>query len=517
MLQCVVLEPTKQFHDPLGQKYKKFFAKAGYDVNCIFVETEKDLRKILTQKNMDIFISDLSFDTEDFAGLLVVRSIKIDFPDIFIIGNSRADIGYRQVAARLPSFDLFIEKGGLYGDDASYLEETRKEFLNKFRRNPDIVISEKSEFLDDSSRKIKKRDFESLVSQVLFFGHGSDGAVTPKEAVFIPLSGGRSSSMVYKLLGQNQDGHTITVPAVFKISPIQNALCEKANYDAYVKWILPYSWRVDILGFGVTKKWGAVCYSFIKSGYDDFDALAKYIMEGKDQIIKEAFSKVFDPSKKHWYSDHFLSKESNINERYDSRYFGSVSTRNETSRFFIENIQNLFNANVSPNGFRVFGEKYMRPEARLFGQPNGDYHSCICHGDLNGNNLIVSESGEVIFIDFQETGRGHVFEDFVTMEAGLRLNYLLHDEQPKENEWLEFLDAERKVSKIENLDSHKGLFKHIWSIRSLAKQNFPFEDFSSYYYGVAAFNFRLLRLKGLTSTQIGRTIIAILVALENLN
>ncbi len=519
MLQCIVLEPTKQFHEQLSSKYKEFFSNVGYDSTFTFVDTEKNLRQILSKSNVDIFISDLSFNTEDFAGLLIVRSIKQDYPDIYIIGNSGVDIGYRQVAARLPSFDMFVEKCGLYANDSKYLNVLRNEFLSTFKRNPDIIISKKSTYLKGINNKIKKRDFESLVSQVLFFNHNSDNTIIPKEAFFTPIcdSGGKSGSFVSKLFGQNHKGEIITVPAIFKISSKENALREKDNYDAFVKWILPYSCRVDILGFGITKSLGAICYSFIKSDYEDFDSLTKYMIDQNNKIIETAINEVFHPSKRHWYSKHFLSGGRNINERYYSRYFGSGSSKNLASKLFNDSVQTIFGAKINSNYINVLDRDYVHPVDRLFGRPNGFYHTCICHGDLNSNNIIVSESGEFIFIDFQETGRGHVFEDFITLESSLRLYYPDDREQIKKNEWLDIIDMERKICRIESQENYSNLFKHISLIRNLANNNFPFEDFSNYYYGIAAFNLRLLRLKGLTSSQIGRIIITILVALENLD
>lgn len=517
MLKCIALEPTTQFHGHLKDRYVKFFQNADYkEVDIRFFTTEKDIRKVLSSENIDILISDLSFDSEDLSGLLIIQSIKRDFPDVFIIGNSRADIGFRQVAARLPNFDLFVEKGGLYGDDISYLAAVRDEFVARFRRNTEIIISEKSLFWENAASRIRMRDIQSMLAQVFFVGHGIDGGAMPTKAVLSPLSGGRSSSMVYKLLGLNKSDAPITVPAVLKISPIENAIREKLNYDEFVKWILPYSWRVDVLGFGIAKSWGAICYSFIKSGYDDFDALTKFVLDGDRSVISAIVQKVFNPNMRHWYSQNFLGFSDSINERYQSRYFPTVSIRNEAGKIFDKTISGLFGGNVEKGCIRIFGKKISHPLDTLFGQPNGSYHSCICHGDMNTNNLIVSSSGEVIFIDFQQTGRGHVFEDFVTLEASIRINFSLQEKQLSEKEWGEFVEHERQMAMGVNLETINPLFSILQHIRKLARENFDFENFRNYHYAVAAYNLKLLKLSGLTSNQKGRALAAIIVAIEHL-
>jgi aminoglycoside phosphotransferase (APT) family kinase protein len=147
----------------------------------------------------------------------------------------------------------------------------------------------------------------------------------------------------------------------------------------------------------------------------------------------------------------------------------------------------------------------------LFGAPNGRYLSCICHGDLNSNNVILSDDGAVIFIDFQETGRGHVFEDFVTMEASVRI----HHKDGSSVDWTDYLRQEMQMElggDINGLDEAHRLMAHI---RSLALQNFVREERRNYYYAAAAFNFRLLRAP-LSEGQLKKCVCAILAALSRL-
>ena len=61
------------------------------------------------------------------------------------------------------------------------------------------------------------------------------------------------------------------------------------------------------------------------------------------------------------------------------------------------------------------------PHSFLLGVLRGEFTSYICHGDLNSNNILISDNNDIVFIDFQNTGCGHVFEDFVVFESCLRL------------------------------------------------------------------------------------------------
>src|SRR3546814_15970238 len=61
----------------------------------------------------------------------------------------------------------------------------------------------------------------------------------------------------------------------------------------------------------------------------------------------------------------------------------------------------------------------------LFSSPTArGYRSCVIHGDLNSDNVVVGPNGAPVqLIDFPRTGRGHVSQDLVSLEASVRINY----------------------------------------------------------------------------------------------
>jgi len=518
-LNIVLLEPTTDFHADLKEHYRRFFRLAGYESEFFCVNNERELRDKLQGEVVDVIIADLLLLTEDFAGLVVVQSTKKDYPDVLCIGNSRADVGYRQTASKLPTFDMFIEKGALFGRDKVYLDSMVQEFLAKFKRNTGVEIDAGSRLPGELERPKGRRDLISLLSQVTFSSHQQDTLVNGTKILLTPLSGGRSKSHVFKMIPQNPVSQLSGVPAVLKISERSYAEQELDNYNRFVKWVLPYAWRVDLLGVGFTKSYGAICYSFILSGYEDFDSLTHFISEGKKDAIKGALSKIFDPRMRQWYSDKLIQVQDNINERYMQRYFLGGSAKDQVSPIFASCCQEIFgNTIIGKSYTKVFGRKYPLPVDRLFGQPNGPYQSCICHGDMNSNNVILAKNGEVIFIDFQYTGRGHVFEDFVTMEASIRILYNDADAANKgSTPWEQVIEDETRVDDASAYNSLPPHYQLIADVRSMARANFSTERLASYYYGVAAFNCRLLRITTLSSWQKGRILAAILVALRKLD
>ena len=124
---------------------------------------------------------------------------------------------------------------------------------------------------------------------------------------------------------------------------------------------------------------------------------------------------------------------------------------------------------------------------------------------------MVAENGQIIFIDFQETGRGHVFEDFVTMEASVRL---YHGDDGLKG--VPLLEAEQAIREGDDVSGLRGPQRIAADIRRLARSNFPSEAFETYYYASAVFNFRLLRVKSLTPGQSERVVAALLASLGDL-
>src|SRR3546814_14063372 len=61
----------------------------------------------------------------------------------------------------------------------------------------------------------------------------------------------------------------------------------------------------------------------------------------------------------------------------------------------------------------------------LFSSPTArGYRSCVIHGDLNSDNVVVGPNGAPVqLIDFTRTGRGHVYQDLISLEANVGINY----------------------------------------------------------------------------------------------
>jgi hypothetical protein len=101
---------------------------------------------------------------------------------------------------------------------------------------------------------------------------------------------------------------------------------------------------------------------------------------------------------------------------------------------------------------------------------------------------MISEDNEFIFIDFQETGIGHVFQDFITFETCLKI---YHEANLDFNRLLEI---ETKLANNEDeLSTSDQVILAMQNVRRAAFLNMSDENPDTYSYGIAMRAFRLLK------------------------
>jgi hypothetical protein len=120
--------------------------------------------------------------------------------------------------------------------------------------------------------------------------------------------------------------------------------------------------------------------------------------------------------------------------------------------------------------FKLFELEAPRPNRLIFTEDWGPVEECICHGDLNANNILVNTSGHrMAFIDFQSTGFHNIFRDFVSLESSVRIDWSgdVLDHEMREQ-------FEREILAVEgDLTGLTGYLAEVCKIRHAALSNFP--------------------------------------------
>src|SRR5690606_1055540 len=134
--------------------------------------------------------------------------------------------------------------------------------------------------------------------------------------------------------------------------------------------------------------------------------------------------------------------ETNLARYYLERYFENHGSATATETVLFGHAARYFNATRDAQGYRIGNIRFPHICEALFeGRGTGAYKSCILHGDLNSDNVILNRNNKIAaLVDFQRTGRGHVFQDLASLEASVRINY------PEHSAFGDILEIERLIA-----------------------------------------------------------------------
>lgn len=316
------------------------------------------------------------------------------------------------------------------------------------------------------------------------------GAITLK-----PLSGGRSAAGVFRLTPFAGPGRGVECPPlVVKIASPAQGSGERANYEKFAR-ALPAGCRPDLLAFERTRSRSGLCYSFVgDSGRSRPDTLTACLRRGDTEKLGVLLRGFFDPLRGTWYNPALLRAESDMARRYLERYFTGRCSMVRTEASLRACAARYFKARQEGERILIGGLSFPSLRAALFApRRKRPYRSCILHGDLNSDNIVFTGgSPGVAVVDFQKIGRGHVYEDFMHVEASVRINY------PRDASFGDILDKERLIAlgRRSRKDPYAAAIR---KIRSAAFRHFGgIEDEAGYHFAAAAIGLRLMQATDLS-------------------
>ena len=317
------------------------------------------------------------------------------------------------------------------------------------------------------------------------------------------LTGGRSAARVFKLTPYfGSDRNAKGTPVVVKIASRAQGASEKANYEKFVRWDVPAACRPDLLAFGRTRSYSGLCYSFVGGSCGSrTGTLTDYLQRGDATKVELVVRRIFDPMRATWYSPALLRSEDDIARRYLDRYFTGPRSTAAAEATLRGCAARYFNARQKDGRYLIGGLSFPSPRAMLFASNHKrPYRSCILHGDLNSDNIVIADNpAGVTIIDFQKTGRGHVHEDLLFVEASVRINYV------RDASFGEILEKERLIALGQRLPRNDPYSASIRKIRNAARRYFGrVEDDANYHFAVAAIGLRLMQAVDLSDVARAR-------------
>lgn len=496
-VNILVLDNNEIAIEAVVEFYQHIFEELGYECEFIPVESPKGIiteapkNKSIFDKNIiDIFICDLSLggDIEgNFFGLHVIKEVKREYPEMLVIANSYNAISTTKMYEYGNSIDLFVEKVKFL--DTNYQETISQDIEKIFNRNILLEVDfENSEF--HSNFKIQsiqqKNKVINLLKKITFTTIGLSGKTSVNSVILKKIESGESNSFVFNMTSRYQNGIEC-IPTIIKISDKQQARVERDNYINNVKWNLPYNWRVELINYSEWQDLGCLCYSYAV-GSGQINSVTEFIKNNKFEKVNKVISTIFDPTTLSWFHDSNIEVQESITSYYLKKWF--KSSNNRTRKVPKESIDYLANNNglkFDDNYITVYSTKIQRPSIFL-NRNRGRFYTCICHGDLNSNNILFSDTSKnPVFIDFQDTGRGHIFEDFVVFEGSIKFygDFELGFKDIYETEISISKYLLNEISKSDILNIDRPQFDSILKVREAALKTFPKGCYTGYLYSLA--------------------------------
>jgi aminoglycoside phosphotransferase len=509
-------EPHDYTRVALTKCLTEFFLSAGLRAEIEHVRMADEVIERATLGAIDIFVCDLTLNrSSGELGLQVIADIKKHCPWLFCIAvSSAAELNFNYIDAAQRSFDMFIPKGELTGPlangggDSTYARRLANRFrysgLRTYHIEADVPET-------DRGVSIKRAEMLPLIRQLFSVKLPVETSMSISTCDLKVLGGGRSASRVFVVNARSKDGNSAIQPCVMKISSLENAKEEARRYDTYVRWVLPQHVRVDLLSVAFTRSQGAVLYSFAHGG-GAISTLRDLLECGDDAGATRALHRLCESIGGFWRPIAAEDGRNSLTARYLARYYdGKVEWFLEDDskiRGFIrdhrlpierDNHNTHINNKIYPSLQRT-----LQLGDALKTTVSTDEWSII-HGDLNPGNVIVSSTGEIALIDFRDSGIGHRYEDLVTFEGCLRMFWNWDDAAANPaSVFLEALEEEALINyNLPPTKSSKG-----WSLcRESRNRISALEDRdlrSSFYFGLAYYCFRLMRISDLSPARKAR-------------
>ncbi len=227
---------------------------------------------------------------------------------------------------------------------------------------------------------------------------------------------GGFSAQTYQVTSYDEHGRKLR-PTVMKVA--DKAMIERESSNC-TKNALPYIMNnsAQVIGTEFFADMGALRYNFVGIGGDGTQIkwLTDYYINQPYNVLKPVFDKIFTKILNPWYGQ-VVEKDIKpyLEHNPTITFFPHIyeTAKKELDIDFQDQyiyIEELGKEIINPYWFL----KYEYPSRREF---TLKYYSCICHGDLNMQNILLDETNNVYLIDFSETKMRCAISDFARLEA----------------------------------------------------------------------------------------------------
>jgi CheY-like chemotaxis protein len=291
----------------------------------------------------------------------------------------------------------------------------------------------KDEFIDLLCRLFYQA--EGILIQELIRGKSGAGVflVTP----FYPATGA---------------GRTVVV----KFGDVRLINEEYKNFKDYVESFVGGGRNTTVLNIRCTPYLGGIVYSLLGLAGEELEDFGSFYEHASTIQIKDALERLFMKTCNAWYTSPGYRHLHNLTEDYQ-QLLGFTQERLEQSLERLKVVQSKTKLRFTAlkNNYTFTNPLTATAEVKLVQAT----YVCVTHGDFNQQNILVDSVANMWLIDFQRTGRGHIFHDVTELDSVIRYQLLPNDSATLEERLL----MERVLLSIDHFSQLDTLFSQFSS------------------------------------------------------
>ena len=311
----------------------------------------------------------------------------------------------------------YVEKAPGY--IAKLLTEIQQAFATKIPINFDL------EFLADSAQQLErcieyiKQADETQVPRDVLLPQVFDlvcKMFRPAKSVMLDrVAEGLSGAAVLRARPTYSQG--LPRPVVIKIGLRNKVEREAQNYQRHVKFFLTGNCTTQLDAF-YTRDLGGLLYTLNLAG--ESKNLKEFFESKAASEIVRALTHLFKETCAPWYRSHKAARYANLRDSYLEAF--DLQDKPQRIPGEIQALHPEIDWTAPRVTLAPLAGEYPNPLLWLKNERAAwmPVSTCITHGDLHADNILINEHGECWLIDFYRTYPSHILRDFVVLETDLK-------------------------------------------------------------------------------------------------
>jgi CheY-like chemotaxis protein len=299
-------------------------------------------------------------------------------------------------------------------------------------------------------------------------------------------SSGYSGTKVFKVQPFYSKKHGNSV--IVKYGEYEKIRTEYERYKQFVEGFVGENRSTSISSTRRTPLLGGIVYSLIGTEIEKTESFSEFYRKNPVVEIAKVLDDLFENTCGNWYADRSMTRYGRLSQEYGRSYGISASELEGVLRDTLPTYSGKSSIQFTEFPNREFVNPLHAISSRDLSAAS---HSCVTHGDFNGNNILVDNSHRTWLIDFAHTGESHILRDCIELERVVKFVLLdsgsLLDRRGFEEVLLsaDSFSASMAAKYDPPSDEFEKAFFTVTSIRQHARSLvYPSDNLTEYYIGL---------------------------------